>query len=340
MQFSDYDNCTLCPRDCGANRSAGKTGFCGVTGKLKAARAALHFWEEPCISGTNGSGAVFFSGCNLHCVFCQNEAISRGKTGLEIPPERLAEIFLELQEKHANNINLVTACQYLPHVIFAVEEARRQGMHLPIVYNTSGYEKVDQLKRLEGIVDVYLPDFKYRNPLIARKYSMAQDYPEVAKAALAEMVRQQPLARFYPENKLMETEESGAFSDEAEDGLLIRNGVIVRQLLLPGQRKDAKAIVRYLHETYGNQIYISMMSQFTPMPNVENYPELNCKISSADYENYIDFAMRIGVEHGFVQGGDVAEESFIPEFDCEGIRKEDNCKGDGYRALSEIYKKR
>ena len=280
-------------------------GICGVTSKVKVARAALHFWEETCISGTKGSGAVFFSGCALHCVFCQNEAIARGAVGKEIENERLVEIFLELQEQGANNINLVTPGQYIPHIVWAVEQARNQGLRIPIVYNTSSYEKVDSLKQLEGIVDIYLPDFKYWNPDIAKKYSHAADYPEVAKAAIAEMVRQQPVPVFH--------------EDEAQECDIMEKGVIVRQLLLPGQLQDSKKIIKYLHETYGNQIYLSLMSQFTPLPHVEKYPELNRKVSPRTYEKYIDYCLDLGVEQGFIQEGEVAEESFIPDFNGEGV---------------------
>lgn len=280
-------------------------GICGATSKVKVARAALHFWEETCISGTKGSGAVFFSGCALHCVFCQNEAIAQGAVGKEIENERLVEIFLELQEQGANNINLVTPGQYIPHIVWAVEQARNQGLHIPIVYNTSSYEKVDSLKQLEGIVDIYLPDFKYWNPDIAKKYSHAADYPEVAKAAIAEMVRQQPVPVFH--------------EDEAQECDIMEKGVIVRQLLLPGQLQDAKKIVKYLHENYGNQIYLSLMSQFTPLPHVEKYPELNRKVSPRTYEKYIDYCLDLGVEQGFIQEGEVAEESFIPDFNGEGV---------------------
>lgn len=296
-----YENCILCPRNCNTNRKAGKTGACMVSGKLKVARAALHFWEEPCISGESGSGAVFFSGCALHCVFCQNDKISRGKAGKEIEKERLVQIFLELQEKGANNINLVTPGQYVPHIIWAVEQARNEGLKLPIVYNTSSYEKVDTIKMLEGIVDIYLPDFKYMDSALAQKYSHAVDYPEIAKDAIAEMVRQQP---------------GPVFNDETE---LMEKGVIVRQLLLPGLLEDAKAIVRYLYETYGDSIYLSLMSQFTPLPNVEGFPELNRKVTEKEYDEYVDYAIDLGVDKGFIQEGDVAEESFIPDFDCEGV---------------------
>ena len=342
---NEYKECRLCPRNCGAARTEGKNGVCLVTDRLKVARAALHFWEEPCISGTNGSGAVFFSGCAMHCVYCQNEDIAQGLTGKEISGERLAEIFLELQEKKANNINLVTPGQYLPHIIRAVEEARRQGLILPIIYNTGGYEKVEVLKRLEGIVDVWLPDFKYFDPALAARYSKAPDYPQVVKAAIAEMVRQQPKAFFYPEkssgrpmvDSTKQTAESGTIagksideqtkscfepgplSEECEDGWLIARGVIVRQLLLPGGLQDSKRIVKYLYQTYGDQIYLSLMSQFTPLPHVAAYPELNRKVTEEEYEEYVDYAIELGVENGFIQEGDVAEESFIPAFDCEGV---------------------
>ncbi len=311
-----YTNCRLCPRKCGVNRLKNETGVCGVTGTLKLARAALHFWEEPCISGTKGSGAVFFSGCALHCVFCQNEPIAQGLAGKEIPLGRLLEIFLELQEKGANNINLVTPGQYVPHIIRAVEGARAQGLFLPVIYNTSSYECVDTLKALEGIVDVYLPDFKYMDEKAAAKYSHAPDYPKVAEAAIAEMVRQQPEACFYPEGtKPGETLPV----KEAEDGYLIGKGVIVRQLLLPGMLSDARRIVRMLYETYGDSVFISMMSQYTPMKQVNAYPELKKRVTEREYERYVDYAIRIGVEHGFIQEGDVAEESFIPEFHGEGV---------------------
>lgn len=300
-----YTNCQLCPRACQVNRGNGQTGVCGVSSKLKVARAALHFWEETCISGRNGSGTVFFSGCSMHCVFCQNQEIAQGLAGKESSKERLMEIFLELQQQGANNINLVTPGQYVPHIIWAVEHAREQGLQIPIVYNTSAYENVETIKQLEGIVDVYLPDFKYWSPQLASRYSNAPDYPEVAKAAIAEMVRQQPVVEFQ--------------HDERQGVDLIQKGVIVRQLLLPGQLLDAKQIVRYLHETYGNQIYISLMSQYTPLAHVEKYPELNRKVERKTYNKYVDYAIEIGVGNGYIQEEDVAQESFIPSFDGEGV---------------------
>ena len=299
----DYENCQLCPRKCNVNRIAGEKGVCGVTDTLKVARAALHFWEEPCISGKSGSGTVFFSGCSLHCEYCQNEAIAQGLTGKEISNERLTEIFLELQEKGAHNINLVTPGHYVPHIVKALDCGKNQGLQIAIVYNTGSYEQVDNIKQLEGLVDIYLPDFKYWSSEIAQKYSHAADYPNVAKEAIAEMVRQQPVAEF---------------KQMAEISLMTK-GVIVRQLLLPGLVEDAKHIVKHLYETYGDSIYFSLMSQFTPLPHVHKYPELNRKVTRREYDELVDYAIELGVENGFIQEEDVAEESFIPVFDCEGV---------------------
>lgn len=298
--MNKYENCLLCPRKCGINRSTGQTGVCGVSSKIRVARAALHYWEEPCISGEKGSGAVFFSGCSLHCVFCQNREISDGKAGKVISKERLSDIFIELADKGANNINLVTPGQYIPDIVWAVNDARSRGMELPIVYNTSGYEDAKELKLLEGIVDVYLPDFKYMDSALSAKYSRAKDYPSVAKQALSEMVRQQP----------------DVVIDDATG--LIQKGVIVRQLLLPGHVNDAKAILKYLHDTYQNSIYISMMSQFTPIA-LKDYPEINRTVTGREYERLIDYAIKIGITNAFIQEGDVAKDSFIPAFDCEGV---------------------
>jgi putative pyruvate formate lyase activating enzyme len=303
---TEYENCRLCPRCCGINRAAGQKGVCGATAEVKLARAALHYWEEPCISGKNGSGAVFFCGCSLHCVFCQNQSIASGTAGMEIPRERLAEIFLELQEKDANNINLVTPGHFLPHIIWAVEHARGQGLSIPIVYNTGSYEQVDAIKALEGIVDVYLPDFKYMDERPAETYSHAKDYPAVAKAAVAEMVRQQPKAVFEPEKGVPEN-------------LLMKKGVIVRHLLLPGLLYDSRHILQYLYEQYGNRIYYSLMSQYTPLAHAKAYPELMQRVSEEAYDHLVNYAKRLGIVNGFTQEREVASESFIPHFDCEGV---------------------
>uniref|UniRef100_UPI0040250A66 4Fe-4S cluster-binding domain-containing protein n=1 Tax=Agathobacter rectalis TaxID=39491 RepID=UPI0040250A66 len=298
--MNKYENCLLCPRKCGINRSTGQTGVCGVSSEIKVARAALHYWEEPCISGKRGSGAVFFSGCSLHCVFCQNREISDGKAGKVISKERLSDIFMELAVKGANNINLVTPGQYIPDIVWAVNDAKSRGMKLPIIYNTSGYENVTELKLLEGIVDVYLPDFKYMDSTLSARYSRAKDYPSVAKHALSEMVRQQP----------------DVVIDDATG--LIQKGVIVRQLLLPGHVNDAKAVLKYLYDTYHDHVYISMMSQFTPIA-LKDYPEINRTVTRREYERLVDYALKIGITNAFIQEGDVAKDSFIPAFDCEGV---------------------
>lgn len=298
--MNKYENCLLCPRKCGINRRTGQTGVCGVSSEIMVARAALHYWEEPCISGKRGSGAVFFSGCSLHCVFCQNREISDGKEGKVISKERLSDIFMELADKGANNINLVTPGQYIPDIVWAVNDARSRGMKLPIIYNTSGYENVTELKLLDGIVDVYLPDFKYMDSTLSARYSRAKDYPSVAKKALSEMVRQQP----------------DVVIDDATG--LIQKGVIVRQLLLPGHVNDAKAVLKYLYDTYHDHVYISMMSQFTPIA-LKDYPEINRTVTRREYERLVDYALEIGITNAFIQEGDVAKESFIPAFDCEGV---------------------
>ena len=298
--MNKYENCLLCPRKCGINRSTGQTGVCGVSSEIKVARAALHYWEEPCISGKRGSGAVFFSGCSLHCVFCQNREISDGKARKVISKERLSDIFMELADKGANNINLVTPGQYIPDIVWAVNDAKSRGMKLPIIYNTSGYENVTELKLLEGIVDVYLPDFKYMDSTLSARYSRAKDYPSVAKQALSEMVRQQP----------------DVVIDDATG--LIQKGVIVRQLLLPGHVNDAKAVLKYLYDTYHDHVYISMMSQFTPIA-LKDYPEINRTVTRREYERLVDYALEIGITNAFIQEGDVAKDSFIPAFDCEGV---------------------
>lgn len=298
--MNKYENCLLCPRKCSTNRRTGQTGVCGVSSEIKVARAALHYWEEPCISGKRGSGAVFFSGCSLHCVFCQNREISDGKEGKVISKERLSDIFMELADKGANNINLVTPGQYIPDIVWAVNDAKSRGMKLPIIYNTSGYENVTELKLLEGIVDVYLPDFKYMDSTLSARYSRAKDYPSVAKQALSEMVRQQP----------------DVVIDNATG--LIQKGVIVRQLLLPGHVNDAKAVLKYLYDTYHDHVYISMMSQFTPIA-LKDYPEINRTVTRREYERLVDYALEKGITNAFIQEGDVAKDSFIPAFDCEGV---------------------
>lgn len=298
---ADYQNCRLCPHECGVNRAAGQVGICRCTDRLLAARAALHMWEEPCISGKEGSGAVFFSGCTLGCVYCQNRAISRAETGREITEERLEEIFLELQSEGANNINLVTPGHFLPTIRTALIGAKRRGLHLPVLMNTGGYERPEVLRKMEGLIDIYLPDFKYMDPNLAARYSHCPDYPEKAAAAVDEMVSQCPAPEF-------------------DDRGMMTRGVIVRHLVLPGHTEDSREVIRYLHDRYGNSVYLSIMSQYTPMPGIENtFPELARKTTMREYNRVVDFAIDLGVENGFIQEGKTAEESFIPPFDETGL---------------------
>lgn len=297
------EKCILCPRKCGVNRLNGSTGACHTSIRVKVSRAALHMWEEPCISGENGSGAVFFSGCALGCCFCQNRDISRGKAGKEISIERLCNIFFELMDKGANNINLVTPDHYIPQIISAIDMARKRSFPLPFVYNCSGYETTDMIRMLDGYIDVYLPDFKFMSDTIASKYCNTPDYATYAKQAIAEMVRQ-----------------CGGSKTEFNKEGIMQKGVIVRHLQLPGQIRDSKAIITYLYNTYGDDIYISIMNQYTPMEGIEKeHPELGRKVTCEEYDELVDYAIDIGVENGFIQEGDTASESFIPAFDNEGV---------------------
>ena len=310
----EMKNCRICPRECGADRTAGRYGVCRAGAEILVARAALHAWEEPVISGKNGSGAVFFSGCSLGCIYCQNHEISGTDAdrrqislpGKSISVEKLADIFLRLQEaEKANNINLVTATHFIPQVAEALRTAKQKGLEIPVVYNTGGYEKVSSLRMLDGLVDVYLPDLKYLTPELAWQYSRAKDYPERAKEALSEMVRQTGAPLFYPE-------------PGNEENRLIRKGVIVRNLLLPGHVEESKKVVRYLRETYGENIYISLMNQYTPMAAMRDDPLLGRRVTKREYERLIQYALEIGVVNGFIQEGKTAQESFIPSWNGEG----------------------
>ena len=298
--IEDMSCCRLCPRECRADRRAGQAGRCGMTDQLVVARAALHMWEEPCISGASGSGAVFFSGCSLGCVFCQNRPIAAGEVAKPVPLSRLTEIFLELQEQGAANINLVTAGHFAPQTAWALAEAKRRGLRIPVVYNSSGYESKEALETLGDLVDVWLPDFKYMDPGLSKKYSHAEDYPRTACQAVDWMVRRAGLCEF---------DEEG----------YVQKGVIVRHLILPGHTKDSMAVLKYLHERYGDSIYISIMNQYTPLPQVEAYPELARRVTKREYEKVLDYALELGISNGFFQEGETARESFIPLFDYEGL---------------------
>lgn len=309
--------CRLCPRNCGVNRVEGDLGFCGEPAQLYAARAAKLYYEEPCISGRTGSGAIFFDGCNLGCVFCQNAVISEGlrgeEKGLPITPERLADICFELEEQGCANINLVTASHYLPLVIPALENAKRRDLSIPIVYNTASYEKVEAIRALDGLIDIYLPDLKYKDPAIASAYSKAPDYFPSASAAIAEMVRQCPEPVFADGSHALDE------ADDTDDPLM-QKGVIVRHLCMPGHTADSKAILRYLHETYHDQIFISIMNQYTPMPRTADDPLLSRALTNEEYEDVVNYAVSLGIENGFLQEGGTVSESFIPAFDGTGIR--------------------
>ncbi len=294
-----YKKCNLCPRNCLIDRS--KTlGYCKATDKVKVARSALHYFEEPSISGNNGSGTIFFSNCNLKCCYCQNKEISTDGFGKEISIERLSEMMLELEEKHANNINLVTPTHYVPSIIEAIKLARSKGLSIPIVYNTSGYESVETLKLLEGYIDIYLTDFKYFDNKLGKDLSKCSNYFEVASKALDEMYRQTGKNKF-------------------NDNGLMTKGIIVRCLVLPTKSDDTKEIINYLYKKYQDNIYLSIMNQYTPVNYIKDYPFLNKTVSEDEYNEVIDYAIDLGIKNAYMQEGGTCSESFIPSFDLEGV---------------------
>ena len=295
----NYKNCNLCERKCNINRYE-KKGICGATNKLKVARAALHHWEEPCISGSSGSGTIFFSNCNLKCLFCQNKKISIKGFGKEITINRLSEICMELQKQGANNINLVTPTHYVPSIIKGIKKAKEKGLNIPVVYNTSSYESIDTIKKLNKIVDVYLPDLKYKDDTIAKNYSNIKDYFKVATRNIEEMYNQVGKPIFN------------------QNGIMIK-GIIVRVLLLPGHLNDAKEIIKYLYDKYNNNIYISIMNQYTPVEKIDKYINLNRKVTNEEYDDLIEYACDLGIENAFIQEGETQEESFIPDFNKTGV---------------------
>lgn len=287
----DMSHCLLCPRKCGADRSSGKAGVCRTDSRIMVARAAPHYWEEPCISGKSGSGTVFFSGCNLGCVFCQNRKISRFAAGRAVSVKELAQIFEQLQNEGVHNINLVTPSHYVPQIAEALDMAR---LKIPVVYNSGGYDLPEALDLLDGKVRIFLPDFKYMDASLAARFSNAADYPQAAKAAVRKMFELAGKPRF------------------GSDGMM-KSGVIVRHLVLPGHSDDSIAVIRYLYETYGDSIYISIMNQFTPYADAP-FEELRRTLSDSEYKRVVDFAEQIGVKNAFIQEGGTASESFIPDF--------------------------
>lgn len=291
--------CNLCTRNCNINR-LNTLGFCRASADIKVARAKLHFWEEPCVSGEKGSGTVFFSYCNLRCVFCQNHEISHEANGKEISIERLSEIFLELQAEGANNINLVTPTHYVPQIIEALKMAKTKGLLLPIVYNTNGYDSLDTIKALNGYIDIYLPDFKYFSDKYALKYSKAKGYAKNVLEILKEMLSQVGPAKF---------DENG----------IIQKGVIVRHLMLPGLLFDSKKVIDCIYSNFKDDVYISIMNQYTPLNKALNYPEINKTLNPKHYDSLIDYALNLGVKNGFIQEDGTNSKAFVPSFKNEGV---------------------
>lgn len=291
--------CNDCPRRCGADREFDKAGgVCRSPLTPVIARAAPHFGEEPCISGERGSGTVFFSGCNLRCVFCQNRDISRSSAGKPVTVEHLRDIFLELQDEGVHNINLVTAAHFIRPVTEALEGAK---LSIPVVWNSSGYESVESLRRLEGLVQVYMPDLKYLDPKLSLRYSAAKDYPEVAVSAIAEMYRQR-----------------GRFVLDDEDMLV--SGVLVRHLILPGARENSEKVIRFIAENYpGDRVLFSLMCQYTPMPGLEKYPELQRTVTASENDALCRYMEDCGIEYGFFQEPESATDEMIPDFDLTGV---------------------
>ena len=296
--------CMLCPRSCGADRANGKTGYCKETATVRVARISLHMWEEPCISGENGSGTIFFSGCPLRCVFCQNKQIALGEKGAALATDELCDAFLLLQEIKAENVNLVTPTHFVPQIVKAIERAKTKGLTIPIVYNTSSYECVETLKMLDGLVDIYLPDLKYQSDELSRRYSNAPDYFAYATKAIDEMVRQTGKPVF-AQNRM-------------------KRGTIVRHMIMPGRTKDSINIIRYLYEKYQDDVFLSIMNQYTPPKDIEQqgFDELMRTVTKREYEKVINAAIALGVTNAFIQEGETASKSFIPDFDDGVFLKE------------------
>ena len=293
MEFDELKNCHLCPKNCGVNRYK-QLGFCKSSADLYVSYYSLHMWEEPIISGIHGSGAIFFSNCNLKCIFCQNRKISNDGYGKKISLDRLSNIMLELQEKGAHNINLVTPTHYVPLIKYSINSIKDK-LSIPVVYNTSSYENVETIKMMNGIVNIYLADFKYYDNELGKRYSNCDNYRECAINSIDEMYKQ--VGKFVIKDDLMVS------------------GLIVRVLVLPGHIDDSKKIIKYLYEKYGDNIIISIMNQYTPLFHIEKYENLNRKVNDSEYDEIINYACDIGVKHAFIQEGDTQKESFIPDFD-------------------------
>ncbi len=300
--MKSLEKCQICPRYCNVNRIKQEIGLCGATDKIKVARISLHQWEEPPISGKNGSGAIFFSGCNMKCIFCQNYHISTKNFGTILTIEELANKMIDLQRQKAHNINLITPTHYIPQIIKAIQLAKKKGLSIPIVYNSSGYENIESLKMLNGLIDIYLPDLKYYDDILAMRYSKAPNYFEIVTKAIQEMYNQVGLPKF---------DQNG----------ILQKGIIVRHLLLPEQLEDSKKIIHYLYNSYQDKIFISIMNQYTPIKQVRNIEELNHKVNKKDYDILVNYACSLNIKNAFIQQGDTAKDSFIPEFDLTGVKE-------------------
>lgn len=296
------EHCTLCPRNCGVNRIKGERGYCGADDKIRIGLASLHRWEEPCLSGTRGAGTVFFCHCSLGCVFCQNHEISgreAAQSGIVTDVSGLADTFLSLQAQGAHNIDLVTPTQYAAHLAKAIPLARARGLTIPIVYNCGGYERVETLRTLDGLIDIYLPDFKYFSPYYADRYSSAPDYYDVCIDAISEMVRQTDMPVM------------GA------DGMLC-SGTIIRHLMLPGLAGDTAQVLRAIATHWSGMVLVSLMRQFTPCTDLSGCPELTRRLTDAEYADACDLMQQLGLE-GWTQDAESISESFIPRFDGSGV---------------------
>ncbi|BAH05160.1 hypothetical protein CKR_0109 [Clostridium kluyveri NBRC 12016] len=300
FMINHLKNCQLCHRHCKADRLDGNTGFCHAGKNIKIAKVCLHTWEEPCISGSNGSGTIFFSNCNLKCNFCQNYEISANGFGKEVSVERLSEIFLFQQNQGAHNINLVTPTHYIPQIIQALDIAKSQGLNLPVLFNTNSYETISALKALKGYIDVYLPYLKYFNNKYSIKYSNAPDYFIHATKAIEEMFNQVGSVAF---------DKNG----------LITKGVIIRHLMLPGLLFDSKKIIDYIYNTFGDSVYISIMNQYTPLYKAYKFPEINKPLNSKHYNSFINYCISLGIKNAFIQSTGTCSKNFVPHFDLQGI---------------------
>ena len=287
--------CNLCPRNCNVDRENGEVGFCGASDELVIARYSLHMWEEPVLSGETGSGTIFFSYCNMRCCFCQNYEISELHKGRAVSIEEFSDICLELQNSGANNINLVTPTHYVTWLVKGLKLAKERGLTIPVVYNSSGYDSVDAIRMLEGLVDIYLPDLKYYDNVYGEKYSKCREYFKYSSLAIDEMVKQ-------------------VGNVEIDCNGIMKKGVIVRHMMMPNNLEDSKKIIKYLYDKYHNDVIISIMNQYTPVRKLE-YETLNYKVSDIDYDELIDYAYDLGVRNAFIQEGSTQDESFIPDFD-------------------------